>query len=286
MSDIDINDYCGKFEYVSFDKNIPEGDFSRFVVMFVNFMLKSFNLDNEVFPSAKDNKKGYAMHKMVSLVYYSYARGFTKASVIADLAKNHTYFKFVANGIEPDEDTINLFINKWGSFFDFMLSYTVQFAKMAGFTSFENISVDSTMLKAANNKFYVIHEDDAKTLFNYYRGFRVSVKQLQNLRYPARRFLNREDLTNLKKINILRDILERFKQTGENTVPINDIEAKHIHNKAGNPDVGYNVQTAVDSMSKMFVSILVSDKATDHYQFPVIIENAMEKMGQMPYNLR
>lgn len=51
MSDIDINDYCGKFEYVSFDKNIPEGDFSRFVVMFVNFMLKSFNLDNEVFPS-------------------------------------------------------------------------------------------------------------------------------------------------------------------------------------------------------------------------------------------
>ena len=47
----------------------------------------------------------------MSLVYYSYSRGFTKASVIADMAKNHSYFKYVANGITPDEDTINNFIN-------------------------------------------------------------------------------------------------------------------------------------------------------------------------------
>ena len=29
-------------------------------------------------------------------------------------------------------------------------------------------------------------------------------------------------------------------------------------------DVGYNVQTAVDNMSKMFVTILLTDNATDH----------------------
>ena len=49
---------------------------------------------------------------MLSLVYYGYSRGFTKASVIADMAKNHKYFQYVANGIESDEDTINNFINK------------------------------------------------------------------------------------------------------------------------------------------------------------------------------
>ena len=36
---------------------------------------------------------------------------FTKASVIKVMAKNHTYFKFVANGIMSDKDTINNFIN-------------------------------------------------------------------------------------------------------------------------------------------------------------------------------
>ena len=66
-----------------------------------------------------------------------------------------------------------------------------------------------------------------------------------------------------------------------NTTPINYIESIHMVYKSGNTDVGYNVQTAVDNMSKMFVGILLTDKATDHYQFPDIIENAMEDMGQM-----
>ena len=76
--------------------------------------------------------------------------------------------------------------------------------------------------------------------------------------------------------------MHQFKKTGANTIPINDIESIHMINKDGNPDVGYNIQTAVDNMSKMFISIMLTDKATDHYQFPDIIENAMEKMGEMP----
>ena len=112
MGEVDTVDYNGRFEYVAFDQDIPEGDFSRFVVMFIKTLLKSFNLENEIFHSAEDNKKRYALHKMVSLVYYAYARGFTKASIIADFAKNHKYFRFVGNGIEPNEDTINLFIYK------------------------------------------------------------------------------------------------------------------------------------------------------------------------------
>ena len=46
--------------------------------------------------------------------------------------------------------------------------------------------------------------------------------------------------------------------------------------------MGYNVQTAVDQESKMFLAIMLSDKATDHYQFPEIITKAMENMGEMP----
>ena len=49
MDDIDVNKYCGKFEYVSFDDLIPKGDFARFVVLIVDSLLKTFNLENELF---------------------------------------------------------------------------------------------------------------------------------------------------------------------------------------------------------------------------------------------
>ena len=86
------------------------------------------------------NLEEKVMHyiKMASLVYYSFSRGFTKASIIADMAKNHTYFKYAANGITPNEDTINNFINIWGSFFEYTITYSVQVAQMAGFTNFNN----------------------------------------------------------------------------------------------------------------------------------------------------
>ena len=111
-------------------------------------VLKNFQLENKTFLSGKYDKKSYSLHKMDLLVCYSFARGFTKASVIYDMAKNHTYFQYVANAIDPDEDTV----------IDFMVPFTVQFAILGGLTNIENISVDSTYAKSANNKFNVIHK--------------------------------------------------------------------------------------------------------------------------------
>ena len=69
-------------------------------------------LENETFPSSRKVKKGYKLHKMASLVFYSYARGFTEAVLLQTFADNHAYIKFVANEIIPDEDIVNNFINK------------------------------------------------------------------------------------------------------------------------------------------------------------------------------
>ena len=44
--------------------------------------------------------------------------------------------------------------------------------------------------------------------------------------------------------------------------------------------MGYNIQTAVDEMSKMFIAIVVSQKADDHDQFPSIINKAIENMKE------
>ncbi len=283
MCDIDTNDYVGRFEFVEFGHNVPEGDFARFVVLFIKMLLKTFEVENETFSSSKPGRKPYALHKMASLVYYSYARGFTKASVIEDMVKNHTYFKFVANGIEPDEDTINNFINIWGSFFEYLIDYSIQLAQIAGFTTFENTCVDSTFAKSKNNKFNVVHKNDVKILIDYYSNKLVDMDELEGLRFPARKFINREDLSNKDKLKYLNKIMERFDETGANTIPVHDIDSIHLYNKDGNPDVGYNIQTAVDSESKMFIALIVSQKATDHHQFPDIMNKSIENMGIFPH---
>ena len=279
MGEFDTKFYHGRFEYVEFGHDIPEGDFARFVVLFIKTLLEIFEVENEVFPSSKKGRKPYSLRKMMSLVYYSYSRGFTKASVIADMAKNHSYFKYVANGITPDEDTINNFINIWGSFFEYLISYTVQFAKISGFTDFENVCADGTFIRSANNKFNVVHRDDVEVLIDYYSGKLVDWEQLESLRFPARKIINRTDKSNREKLKYLKDIMKRFDETDANTIPVHDMESIHIHNKQGNPDVGYNLQTAVDSSSKMFMGLIVSQKATDHHQLPDIMIKSIKNMG-------
>ena len=57
MSDIDSNDYIGRFEFVEFGHDAPEGDFARFVVTFIKMILKTFEIENETFYTSKTWKK-------------------------------------------------------------------------------------------------------------------------------------------------------------------------------------------------------------------------------------
>ena len=135
-------------------------------------------------------------------------------------------------------------------FFEYLISYSVQFAKISGFTNFENVCVDGTVIQSANNKFNVVHKEDVEILIDYYSGKLVDYEQLESLRFPARKIINRTDKSNKEKLKYLNDIMKRFDETGANTIPVHDMESIHIYNKQRNPDVGYNLQTAADSSSK------------------------------------
>lgn len=71
-----------------------------------------------------------------------------------------------------------------------------------------------------------------------------------------------------------------MKKQWANTIPVNDIDSIHLANKQGQADVGYNIQTAVDYETKMFISLIVSQKATDHYQLPEIMDKSIKNMGK------
>ena len=59
MGEFDTKFYHGRFEYVEFGYDVPEGDFARFVVLFIKMLLKTFELENEKFPSSKRGRKSF-----------------------------------------------------------------------------------------------------------------------------------------------------------------------------------------------------------------------------------
>ena len=282
MSDIDTVEYVGLFEFVNFEDYIPEDHFARFVVMFVKSFLKFFYLENEIYVAPIKGRPKYSLVKMYCLIYYAFAEGITDSKKIEYNAKYNKIYAYVCNGIQPSYKTIDNFIDEWGTLIEYFVAYTINFARIAGFTGMEQVAFDGTVMKAANNKFNVVHRSDVKVLLRFYQGKVVSRRELKKLRRPAKKILNRLDMTNRQKIDFLNKIMERFEETGKNTIPVNDIEAIHITDKKGKKIIGYNIQTAVDSMSKMFCAILLTQKATDHDQFPAIFEKAVDNIGKDP----
>ena len=282
MDDIAVNDYHGRIEYVAFDADIPEDHFVRFVVSFVRSFLNFFKLNNLEFATSDESNKSYSLVKLSCLVYYAFAEGITDATEIAYNAKYNKLYIYAANGIEPSYKTIENFIDQWGDLFECLVSYTIIFAKIAGLTGLEHVAFDGSLFKAANNKFNVFHREDVRTLIRWISGKTVTERELKKLHRPARKFMNRLDLTNKQKLELLNIIDERFEETGQNTIPVNDYEALHVTDKKGNKIIGYNIQAAVDNSTKMFCAILISNQVTDHGLFPEIFTKMVENTGIIP----
>ena len=83
-----------------------------------------------------------------------------------------------------------------------------------------------------------LHEDDIEVLIKHYSGLAVSDEELANLRYPAKNFLKRTDISNRRKLNNLNKVLDKLHETDSNTMPIHDIESIHITNKKKIADLG------------------------------------------------
>lgn len=282
MDDMAVNDYCGRFEFVSFDADIPEDHYVRFVVNFVRSFLDFFKLTNVEFASVDDDCKSYSLVKLACLIYFAFAEGITDATTIAENAKYHKLYIYAANGITPSYKTIEKFIEQWGELFECMVTYTIIFAKMANLTGLEHVAFDGSIFKAANNKFNVFHREDVHILIRWISGKKVTERELKKLHRPAKKFMYRLDLTNKQKLELLDTIDKRFDETGQNTVPINDCDARHVTDKKGNQIIGFNIQAAVDNSTKMFCAILISNQATDHGLFPEIFTKTVENLGMVP----
>ena len=95
-------------------------------------------------------------------------------------------------------------------------------------------------------------------LVQFYKGLEVDLKKLEKLNKPAQKILNDKEMSNDEKLEILYDIRTQFKFTGQDKIPMNDIEARMMKGKKGNFLVAYNIQSAVDYDTKLICALNVT----------------------------
>ena len=159
---------------------------------------------------------------------------------------------------------------------------TLKKASDEGFTEFNHVAIDGTIKKAYNSNNNAITKKETQILVDYYERRHVSPESLEKLHKPAKRILEKKDMDDEDKLELLYGIETQFTFTGQDRIPVNDIEVRFMKEKKGNYMVAYNIQSAVDYDTKLICAINVTQSLTDHYELPAIAKKVIQNINTKP----
>ena len=274
-----------KLGIVTLDSAVPKNHISRFVVKFVDEYYDLLQIPKKNKKSKKGGRPAFSPKEMFKLLIYAKIEHIESAKYTADMARYHDIYKYVCDDIKPSERSIQRFRSENGKNFEALLKMTLKKASDAGFTEFNHVAIDGTIKKAYNSYNNVITKKETQILIDYFYGLPTSHETLEKLHKPAQRILEYKKLSDDDKLELLYDISTQFTLTGQNTIPVNDIEARFMKSKKGNQMVAYNIQSAVDYDTKLICAINVTQRPTDHYELPEIAEKAINNIGKVPQTM-
>ena len=116
---------------------------------------------------------------------------------------------------------------------------------------------------------------------------KLTKKEIKKLRKPAKKFLYENKLSSNEKINILFDWLDKLDLTGQDSLPLFDVDARWMKPKDKGQKykkLAYNVQVCTDTESKLICGINVVQFPTDQYQIPALLESNNTKPSNKTLN--
>ena len=261
------------------DWNVPKDHISRFVVEFIDEVFPLLEIKE---PKKKKGRDSLPIDSMLKLLVYAKIQHIDRTSIIADMARYHDIFKYVCDDIRPSERSIQRYRREYGCYFEVLLKMTLKKAFDEGFTDFNHVAIDGTIKKAYNSNNNTITKKETQILVDYYEGRPVAPESLEKLHKPAKRLLEKKGMDDEDKLELLYGIETQFTFTGQERIPVNDIEARFMKGKKGNSLVAYNIQSAVDYDTKLICAINVTQNPTDHYELPNIAEKAIRNIQTKP----
>ena len=264
------------------DYNVPRDHIARFLVDFMEESFKKLDIEVE---EKKDGRHSFNICSMLKLLVYAKIEHMDSARIIADMARYHDIFKYVCDGITPSERSIQRYRDEYGEYYEKLLQMTLKKASDEGFTDFNHVAIDGTIKKGYNSNHNTISKKETQILLQHYKGVEIEQKTLDKLHKPAKSLLENDKLSDNEKLEVLYDIETQFTFTGQDKIPMNDIEARKMKGKKGNFYIAYNIQSAVDYETKLICAINVTQSPTDHYELPKIADKTILNLGKTPQHM-
>ena len=261
------------FKLERLDDGIPQDHYSRFIARFVDEFFPVLGIEENL---KKTGNSDLPVREMFKLIIYAYSEGITSLKVIEDYARYHKIYIYLSNNTQPSQRSIRRFITEKGYLFNIFLGNSLLFANELGIKDLEYISIYGTIKKEYNSKFNVLHEKEIDTLIKHYSGLKLYPKKIKKLPLPAREFIEREDLNDEDKLDLLDELKTEIRMSGQSTIPVNDVEARWMYHKQESPEVAYDVQSTV---SKLICAIKVSQNLTNHNELPEIVKKIIDNIG-------
>ena len=230
------------------DYNVPKDHISRFVVEFIEESIKKMDIKIE---EKKDGRHSFNICSMLKLLVYAKIEHMDSARVIADMAKYHDIFKYVCDGITPSERSIQRYRDEYGEYYEQLLEMTLKKASDENLSEFNHVAIDGTIKKGYNANHNTISKKETNILINYYNRVKIEEEILDKLHKPAKNLIENTKLSDKEKLEKLYDIKTQFTLTGQDKIPMNDIEARKMKGKKGNFHIAYNIQSTVDYDTKL-----------------------------------
>lgn len=263
------------------DYGISEDHPSRLIK---NYIEENFAyLDEE-----NKNKMGRPAFKkttLLAVLFYATYDGVDDCGKISEYCEANKYYNFISDGSVPSERTLQRFLHDFGDVFEKVNQSIVSTTHDEGFTKFNHVAIDGTIISANNSNFNVIKEEDLVKLKEMI-GKDYSKDKLKEdnikLGRAAYKLLFNDKITDDEKLENVNFLSKELEKSGQSSIGLNDVDARWMKNKKGLTELSYNIQSAVDYESKMIVSFDISQEPTDHYQLPRQIDKVKKDIGKKP----
>ena len=194
------NNYGGENSLSEYDY-----DLAIFVKNFVGFTFNYFNILDNV--KIRENSP-YELIDVIRLLVYANVNGITSTLQISNNSEKHYLYHLVSNYLIISDRSLRDYRKEYKEIFVKILSFTLIFAHCIGFTNFEHIALDGTILKAFNSPFNILKMDDIDNLIKHYTIEKLDNETIKDLRLSAQNFIFSENLTDNEKIETLYTLKE------------------------------------------------------------------------------
>ena len=264
-----LSNYKDCFENFSRDWKL-----AIFCIKVVETCFKYFNIEQNI---SDNGRPPFKLINMVKLMTYAGLNGITSSEVISTNGEYHELYKFVSEFLMPAGRTIRKYRSEYKDVFRKVTSFTLIIAHAMKLSDFEHISIDGTIQKAFNSPFYVLKMKYIDLLLYHFFEEELTKEEIKDLPRAVKKFLKNKKFDDVEKVEILLMLREILEESGQTSIAINDWTARWMHSKQKRAQLSFNIQTGVDTTTKLICGVNVSQSPTDHYEIPgimdVIIEN-------------